>query len=1021
MFLSKMSINRPVMTTMFILVFILFGLLAFTKMPIDLFPSVNIPYVLVTTVYPGAGPSEVESQVTNIIEDEVSTISGLDNVQSYSMDNVSTIVLKFELTKDPKEANQEVKDKINKIISQLPSDAEQPTIEKIEMDAFPVIDLVLTSNSNSVSAIDLFDIADNTLKNRFAKIEGVARVEVNGGEEREIRVETNNRILKSNNISLAQINNIITMNNYNIAAGFFTNKNNEVSLTTNAEFTSIEELKNLEIPINGGSKKLKEIANVFDGKKEIRSISRFFDNLNQKEYGKMVKISLVKSSDANTVALAQEVSKSLPELQENIPSNVELKLVYDNSVFIQSAVSDTITNLILGVLLTGLVLFLFLHDLRSTFIVALSMPTSIISSFMIMQAMGFSFNMLSLMGLSTAVGVLVSNSIVVLENIFRHKYMGNSNKEAALSGSGEVTTAVIASTATNLVVFLPIAAMSSMAGQFFKEFALTVSIATVFSLIMSFTLTPMLASLILPKEEKLDWFGRIMEKNFRFFEGLYKKALNSLLANRVKPVLFAGFMTLLLIASFMFVAPKLGFEFMPEFDQGDLLINIELPEGADLSKTSQKLAEVEKIVLAHPEVKHIISTIGNNNRTNIATAEIKLVDSEFRNITTSQMNQVFINEVSHITNAKIFCKGSRGEDGDSPIQYYLISPDKEYLDSIVPELNSRMKQIPGLINYNVSLRTGKPQLTLLPKRKEIADAGLTAYDLAMVVRGASEGLTSAVYRENGEEYDIRVTMDDKFVSTPEEIGALIINSPYGQYTVSQLAEVKLTQTTTQITHRDKLPSLIITGEPGTGYPLATVTNKVMEVFESMELEDVDVRAGGNAEMMEETNKDMAQAFLLAIILTYMLLASILENFTQPFLILTTLPMATIGVFTLMYLTGTTMNMFSMMAIIMLIGLVVNDAILILDYTKQLMARDNLSAREALLIACPIKMKPILMTTSAIILGMLPMALGIGSAGKEMRIPMAMVQIGGMATSTMLTLFLIPSLFYLTHAKKKKTK
>ena len=549
MFLSKMSIKKPVMTTMFILVFILFGLLAFTKMPIDLFPSVNIPYVLVTTVYPGAGPSEVETQVTNIIEDEVATISGLNNVQSYSMDNVSTIVLQFELSKDPKEANQEVKDKINKIINRLPSDAEQPTIEKIEMDAFPVIDLVLTSNSRSVSAIELYELADNTLKDRFAKIEGVARVEISGGEEREIRVETNNRLLKSNNIALSQINNIITMNNYNIAAGFFTNKNTEISLTTNAEFTSIEELKNLEIPINGGSKKLKEIANVFDGKKEIRTISRFFDNIQKSEYSKMVKISLIKSSDANTVALAQEVTKSLPDLKANIPSNIELKLAYDNSVFIQSSVSDTITNLILGVLLTGLVLFLFLHDLRSTFIVALSMPTSIISSFMVMQAMGFSFNMLSLMGLSTAVGVLVSNSIVVLENIFRHKYMGNSNKEAALSGSSEVTTAVIASTATNLVVFLPIAAMSSMAGQFFKEFALTVSIATVFSLIMSFTLTPMLASLILPKEEKLDWFGRIMEKNFKFFEGLYKRVLTSILSNRVKPILLAIFMTLLLFAT----------------------------------------------------------------------------------------------------------------------------------------------------------------------------------------------------------------------------------------------------------------------------------------------------------------------------------------------------------------------------------------------------------------------------------------------------------------------------------------
>ena len=1022
MFLSNISIKKPVMTTMLLLVFILFGLLAFTNMPIDLYPKVNIPYVLITTVYPGAGPTEVETQVTNIIEDEVATISGLNNVQSYSLENVSTVVLKFEISKDPIEANQEVKDKINKILGQLPSDVEQPTIEKIEMDATPIMDLVLISNNPNISMIELFELADNDLKDRFAQIEGVGRVEISGGEEREIRVETNNRILKSNNISISYLNDIISANNNDVAAGFYKTAKNEISVSTNAEFSSIEELRNLDIAVDGGTKKLRELAHVFDGKKEVRSISEYIKHQENKRFDKVVSISLVKSSDANTVALAEDVKKALPLLQGNLPHGVELSIAYDNSKYIQSSVDDTISNLILGILLTGVVLFLFLHDLRSTFIVALSMPTSIISSFMVMNAMGFSFNMLSLMGLSTAVGVLVSNSIVVLENIFRHKQMGKNNIDASLQGSSEVTTAVIASTATNLVVFLPIAAMSSMVGQFFKEFALTVSIATIFSLIMSFTLTPMLASLILPKEEKLSWFGKIMEGVFQKFEKAYEVVLRAVLKNRVMPVLFTIFMIIALISTFVFVAPKLGFEFMPEFDEGDIEVKIELPDGSNLSQTSAKLKEIEAIILSHEEVKHVITNVGGNG-SNIGTATVKLVDVDSREIKTSEMNAILTKEMAQITNVKLFSKAGRSDGGGGgALQYYLISPDKDLLNSYVDQINDTMRKVPGLINYDISLRTGKPQITLIPKRRVIAEAGISAYDVAMTVRAATEGLNTSVYREDGEEYDIRVTFEDNAITTPEEIGALTVSTPNGAYTVAQLVDVTITQTTTQITHRDKLNSLVISGDPAMGVPLGTVTKSLQVAFDELNLpDDITIIVGGQTEDMNETNRDMAQAFGLAIILTYMLLASILESFGQPFLILTTLPMATIGVFLLMLVTGTTMNLFSMMAIIMLIGLVVNDAILILDYTKTIMKRDNLTTKEALLIACPTKMKPVLMTTLAIILGMLPMALGIGSAGKEMRIPMAMVQIGGMATSTILTLLLIPSLFFLTNSKKDKKK
>ncbi len=792
----------------------------------------------------------------------------------------------------------------------------------------------------------------------------------------------------------------------------------EISLKTDSEFQSLEELSELEIPILGGTKKLKEIAKIIDGNKDVRNKSIFYNNISKEMKKNIVKFEILKSSDANSVALAKEVHKLLPKLEESLPAGMSIELLYDNSVFIKSSVDDTLSNLLLGILLTGLVLFLFLHDWRSTLIVALSMPTSIISTFMVMKIAGFSFNMLSLMGLSTAVGVLVSNSIVVLENIFRFKYMGKNNKEAASKGTGQVATAVIASTTTNLVVFLPIASMTSMAGQFFKEFALTVSFATIFSLIMSFTLTPMLASLILPKKEKVNALGKLIESFFHKFEGFYTKILKSLLKNKLRPILFGFVMFAIMIAVMMTVAPQLGFEFVPEFDEGDLMIKAELPQGYSLERTAEKLQEIENIILSHKEVKQVLTTLGASKGTHIGLTAVKLIDATQRNIKTSAMNQIFIEELSKVSNAKISCRPNREEQ--NPVEYIVIGAEKEKLESYIPEINRKMKEISGLINYDTSFRTGKPELTLIPKRRMLSETGMSAFDLAMTVRSASEGIISSVFREKGMEYDIRVCLEDAEIDTPEELGALTVITPTGKYTISQLADVTFTEGITQIMHRDKLPCVKITGGPASGIPLGNVTKEIEKVLVSMNFpSDIFYKQGGDAEMMQETNIDMAMAFIIAIVLTYMLLASILESFFTPFLILTTLPMATIGVFILMFITGTTMNLFSMMAVIMLIGLVVNDAILILDYTKLLIRTKGLSVKEALIEACPTKMKAVLMTSMAIILGMMPMALGFGSSGKEMRIPMAMVQIGGMATSTILTLLLIPSLYYVFSKKEKE--
>jgi len=483
-------------------------------------PDVNIPFVTVQTIYPGAGPTEMETLVSKKIEDAVSTISKIEEINSYSMEGVSYVIIEFDLGKDPDIANQEVKDKVSAIMMQLPQDAESPVVEKFDVGSFPVIEIVLSGN---LDIKELYDLADKQLKDRFSQIEGVGRVNLIGGQEREIRVEFDNRTVFQNKISLMQLAQILAVQNMDVPGGRFLQSDQEFSVRFQGQFPSVEEIDNLEIPTAFGIKRLGQIADISDAGAEVRQRSIYFNRIENLRDDNVVTLSIIKSVDGNTVEMAEAILEEMPLLEEELPTGTSLTVIRDASRFIQSSVDDTLSNIIMGIVLTGLVLLFFLHDLRSTIIVATAMPFSIISTFLFLQLSGFSLNIMTLMGLSTAVGILVTNSVVVLENIFRHKEMGHTSSEAADKGTSEIAVAVIASTMTNIAVFLPIATMSSMVGQFFKEFALTVTYATVFSIIASFTITPMLASLILPEHDtKKHPLGERLEKMFRGWEAKYQ-------------------------------------------------------------------------------------------------------------------------------------------------------------------------------------------------------------------------------------------------------------------------------------------------------------------------------------------------------------------------------------------------------------------------------------------------------------------------------------------------------------------
>lgn len=1021
MFLSSLSIKRPIMISMGLLVFLIFGILGYFSLSLNLMPDVEIGYVTVQTVYPGAGPREIETQVTKKVEDAVSTISKIELVRSFSMENVSYVIIKFELGKDADVATQEVKDKVNAVLSDLPRDAKLPVVQKFDISAQPIIDVVLSGPYNTR---ELFELADKKIKDRLSQVEGVGNVRLSGGQEREIHVELDNRVVFQNLLSLEQLSRILAAQNLNMPAGSFDRSGQDYSVRLQGEFDQVQAIQDLKVPTAFGVKKLSDLAEVRDAGSEIRERATFFNNISKEKKDNVILMSITKSADGNTVEMAGDIHQLLPELQKELPPGAELSIVTDKSVFIESSVEDTLGNILLGVLLTGLVLLFFLHDLRSTLIVATAMPYSIISTFLLMQISGFSLNIMTLMGLSTSVGILVTNSVVVIENIFRHKEMGHGRTEAADKGTAEIALAVIASTLTNIVVFLPIASMSSMVGQFFKEFALTVTFATLFSLLASFTVTPMLASLILPdKVTKRFALGIKLEKMFRAWENKYKQWLTSMMKNKRRS-LAVVLLSLLIFIFSLFIAARVGFEFMPLTDEGNINIEVELPQGYNLQETAHVLEKIEETVKKHKEVKHILTSLGSVSQldvgVNLALMKIKLVDRDLRTQSSNELSNQFIKELSAIPNALIRVSpvSSMGSGREAPVKFYLLGQDVDQLEMLKKQMVDKLTDIPGLVNLNTTSRPGKPEITLLPRRREIARAGLTVYDLAMTLRASIDGIVTTHFRDAGNEYDIRVKLNNESVNTPEKIGALAVVSRTGRYRMSQLAEVKFSEGYSKILHKDKFKSIEFGAYTAPGHPLGDIVNEVNARLAKINFPSgYKVDWGGSAKMMGETVQDMLVTFIIAFLLTYMLLAAILENLTQPLMILGTVPLAFVGVFLALFMTGQTMNTISMMAIVMLLGIVVNNAILLLDYTN-ILHKQGKSVHDALIEACPTKLKPIIMATLAIILGMAPMALGIGAAGAEIRQPMGIVSIGGLVTSAILTLFIIPALYHLTTREKK---
>lgn len=1024
--IADIAVKRPVLTSVIVIVFVLFGYIAFTRLNLNLFPDVQIPYVTVQCVYPGAGPKEIESLVTKKLEDAVSTIEGIESIDSYSLDGVTFVLIEFALGKDVDVANQEVKDKVDQITNDLPEDALKPIISKVDFRAFPVANLVL---SGDVEPMELYEFADKVVRDKLSQVKGVANVTMDGGQEKEIQVTLSGKTIYENMLSLPAFMGILGQQNFDIPGGTFSIGNQDYSVRLKGQYDSLSTILETDIPTAFGLKKIRELADVqFTGKK-VSQRTIFNDVKNNIRYENAIQMGLIKSPDGNVVEVVKKVQEKLPEILNDLPEGMQLQMVNESATFVESSSSDTLGNIYIGVILTALVLLFFLHDIRSTFIAAITMPASILSSFLLFPFVGLDLNMMSLMGISVTVGVLVANSVVIIENIFRYKDLGYSTKDATIKGTNEVFVAVLASTLTNLVVFIPLANLESTVGQFLKALALSATFTTIFSLIYSFTLTPMLTALIVSdKPKKKGAITSFLTKYFdTYLMKIYENILTFTLKNKKMAIGAVVSSIILFIVVLMGLGPKLGFEFQPSFDQGLLTARVELPTGYNVESTSQTIKNIEDVIKTHPEVKMLVSTIGKSSNvdigTNLATISIYLVDVKERTKGIDELVIDITNDLSKVPNAKINVLAGEGggEGGSAPVEFFILGQNENEVQKISDKVFENLKTIPGLINFEQSTRSGKPEMTVYPNRTRLAEVGLNVSDLAMSLRLALEGMSTSKYKFKGEEYDITIKMNSDETDSPEEIRNMPIATRAGVFRLAELGDIQFTPGPTKVLHRNKYTAIKFTGAPGAGIPLGDITSEVEKRIEKIDMPTgYSFAWGGSAKLFKQMMADLTFAFAIGILLTYFLLAAILESFVQPLYIMFTVPLGLIGVIVFSYITGTTMSITAMMGVILLTGVVVNNAILMLDFANQLVREEGKHIREALIFASTTKLMPIIMSNAALALGMLPLALGIGDAGVEIRIPLGIVTIGGIFASTVLTLLVIPAL-YLIFAKEKKHK
>ncbi len=1008
--ISKMSVKRPVTTLMFMFIAILIGFVSLGLLPIDLYPKMDIPVAIVTVNYSGVGPEEIETLVTKPLEKSVATVSNLKKVTSFSREGSSIIVVEFEYGTDMDFATLQMREKVDLVKGALPDDASSPMVLKIDPNAQAIINLGVSSDMDLAK---LQSLVEDDLQSRFERIEGVASVDISGGDKNEVSIKVDQEKLSGYGLSLNQIKNVLRSENLNLPGGNVNKGDKEILVRTVGEFKSIDEIKNIPISLKTGQTiKLSDIAQVGLGYKDKDTLSR----VNGKN---SIGISITKQSSANTVKVAEKILKEVDEIKAEY-SQINITIGTDQSEFINKSIKNVTSNAIIGGLLSVIILFLFLRNIRSTFIVGIAIPISIIATFALMYFGGLTINLISLGGLALGIGMLVDNSIVVLENIYRHREEGKSRIEAAIIGAKEVTMAVFASTMTTIAVFLPIVFVKGFTAIIFKQLSFAVVFSLLASLIVAITVVPMLSSKILkvgePKTKEFKSIEKILNiftKSIEKLSSAYGKLLNYVLKHRKTTVLVA----IIIFVSSIALVGAVGGEFFPAEDEGSFNVTIETPFGTTLEESDRIAKEVEAIVDNIPEKDKVFSTIGGSSgfsatATNSSNVNVVLVKQKERKRTTAQIVNEVRKKVESIPGAKITISeaSSMGGGGSSAaIAIQIKGDDLETLKSIGSDFEGILKQIHGTAEVTSDTEEGNPEARVILNRDIASFYGITASDVANTIKSSIDGSKATTFKVDGDEIDVNISLGDSVKNSIEDVKQIQITSQTGKTVpLGQIADIEYGNAPTQISRIDQVRTVTVSSQLD-GRDLKSVTDDIKK-----ELEDYNLPSGytytftGQQQDMAEAFSSLALALLLSIVIVYMVLASQFESLIHPFTVMLSVPFALSGGFIGLFVTGRSLSVPALIGVIMLSGIVVNNAIVLVDYINQL-RESGMERKEAIIKAGFTRFRPILMTTLTTVLGLIPLALGIGE-GASTQAPMATVVIGGLTLSTVLTLAFIPVVY-----------
>lgn len=1024
--ITNIAIKRPTLVVVFFTVLGLAGIFSYSKLKYDLLPKMSVPVVTVTTVYPGASAAEVESGVTKKIEDAVSAVEDVKNIQSTSQEGVSVVTLQLNSTADADLGLQDAQRRINASLSTLPTSAKSPTLSKVSVDDAPIVRLGITGN---LSAKDLYRLVDDQIRPQLLKINGVGQITMVGGTDREIKIDVDKDKLESYNVNIVQVYSAISNANLEMPTGKIEGDTKQYTVRLAGKAQSVDEVRNVVVSKtkNGGLIKLSDIADVVDGSTEMTSLNR----INNEE---SIGLQIQKQSDANSVEVSKLVHAQLAQLEKTYAAQgVKFNIAADTSTYTLESVSAVMDDLMLAIILVAIVMFLFLHSYRDSLIVLVSIPTSIISVFAAMYIFDFSLNLMSLMALSLVIGILVDDSIVVLENIHRHLHMGKEPRTAALDGRNEIGFTAVAITMVDVVVFVPLSLVGGLIGGLLREFSLVIVFSTLMSLLVSFTITPLLASRFgkiehLTKQTLMGrlalGFESLFNRAIHIYEGILKWGLNH------RKTVYS-IVTVMLFASFTLLAKGfIGAEFAANGDRGEFTIKLEGEPQNTLYQTNLLTQKVEKLLYTKPEVVKVFSNVGFSSgqagggtlEPNKSEITVALVPKEKRTMGVVEFGALIKAELQKIPGIKVTATPTNimGTADDAPIQVLLRGPEMDKLFAMGDNIMKVMKSVPGTMDVKLSVDKSKPELQIQLDRSKMALLGLTVQDVGSTLQMAFAGSDDLKFSQLGKDYAINVQFDQSDRRKVEDLKNITFkNSMGGLAQLSDFATIQQSLGPNKLQRYDRISSLTVSCAVN-GRPVGTVGQEIKDlVSKRINPGAITIDYKGQLERQSDAFGSLFLVMGAALIFVYLVMVALYNSYLYPFVVLFSIPLAVIGALFALAISGCTMSIFSIIGMILLIGLVAKNAILIVDFTNHLRAR-GLSVHDALIEAGKERLRPIMMTTMAMIFGMLPIALATG-ASAESKNGMGWVIIGGLTSSLFLTLVLVPAVYASMEKYKEKAQ